>query len=84
MLALSLIITTVLLLMTRYRVWVYAALAGGLFSLSLWQLIDFFALILPKAWHGLNSFLAIICLCLVIFSLVSGYEKWQQNKQKPS
>ena len=76
MLALSLIITTALLLMTRYRVWVYAALAGGLFSLSLWQLI------LPTAWHGLNTFLAMLCLCFVIFSLVSAYEKWQQNKHK--
>lgn len=82
MLALSLIITTALLLMTPYRVWVYAALAGGLFSLSLWQLIDFFALILPTAWHGLNTFLAMLCLCFVIFSLVSAYEKWQQNKHK--
>lgn len=84
MLALSLGITTALLLMTRYRVWVYSALAGGLFSLSLWQLIDFFALILPKAWHGLNTFLSMICLCLVIFSVVWAYEKWQQNKHKPS
>jgi hypothetical protein len=33
MLALSLIATTLLLLMTRYRVWVYAALSGVLFAL---------------------------------------------------
>jgi hypothetical protein len=84
MLVLSLIATTLLLLMTRYRVWIYAALSGASFAVVLWSLMEFLIDILPIGWHGLSAFLAILWLYFVLFGVVSGYQKWLQHKHKQS
>jgi len=84
MLALSLIATTLLLLMTRYRVWIYAALSGAGFALVLWALMEFLMSILPTGWHGLSAFLAILWLYFVLFGVVSGYQKWLSHRHKHS
>lgn len=84
MLALSLITTTLFLLMTRYRVWVYAAVSGALFASVLWSLMDFIKVILPIEWHGLSAFLAILCIYFILFGVVSSYQKWQHHKHNQS
>lgn len=84
MLALSLIATTLLLLITRYRVWIYAALSGAGFAWVLWQLMAFLMRVLPKEWHGLSVFLAILWLYFVLFGVVLGYQKWLNYRHKHS
>ncbi|HNG11343.1 MAG TPA: hypothetical protein PKY17_08620, partial [Agitococcus sp.] len=71
-----------LLLMTRYRIWLYAALAGVLFASLLWGLIEFLARVLPSAWHGLNAFLAMLWLAFVFMGVDSSYHKWLLHKHK--
>lgn len=82
MLVLVITSSTLLLLMTRYRIWLYAALAGVLFAAILWGLIEFLANVLPSAWHGLNAFLAMLWLSFVFFGVESVYQKWLQHKHK--
>lgn len=84
MLAVSLIATTLLLLMTRYRVWVYAVLSGVGFALVLWSLMEFLMDVLPTGWHGLSAFLAMLWLYFVLFGVISGYQKWLHHKHKQS
>jgi predicted PurR-regulated permease PerM len=84
MLALSLIVTTLLLLMTRYRVWVYAVFSGASFALVLWSLMEFLRHALPTEWGGLSAFLAMLWLYFVLLGVVSGYQKWLHHKRKPS
>lgn len=71
-----------LLLMMRYRIWLYAALAGILFASLLWGLIEFLTKVLPSAWHGLNAFLAMLWLSFVFLGVESIYQKWLQHKHK--
>ena len=82
MLVLVIASSTLLLLMTRYRIWLYAALAGMLFASVLWGLIEFLTNVLPSSWHGLNAFLAMLWLSFVFLGGESVYQKWLQHKHK--
>ncbi|HQV22578.1 MAG: hypothetical protein H6996_09420 [Moraxellaceae bacterium] len=82
MMALSLLAIALFLCATRYRIWIYAAASGMMFSMSLWSLMQFLMGILPAEWHGLSAFLAILCVYCVIYVMVSAYQKWQHYKHK--
>ena len=55
MLILSIVTTTLLLMMTQHRVWVFAGIGGAVCSWGLSQLVTIFERILPPDWHVFNG-----------------------------
>ncbi|PTQ91039.1 hypothetical protein [Agitococcus lubricus] len=85
MLALTIITTLILVMMTRHRIWIYSATMGALFALGLWQLICFFDAILPPSWQAFNGVLAVLMVAIVLLPWLNSQEKRlakQQSEQK--
>lgn len=84
MFVLSLLAAIAFLLMTRYRVWIYAAVSGGSVAFVLWHLNHFLNGLLPLGWQSFSVFLAVLWLYACGAVVVLGYQKWQRYKHKQS
>jgi len=75
MLILSIVTTTLLLMMTQHRIWVFAGLGGAVCSWGLSQLVTIFERILPPDWHVFNGVFAFLVVAFVVLWLISLYER---------
>ncbi len=75
MLILSIVTTTLLVMMTQHRIWIFAAAVGALCSWALSQLIHVFTYVLPPAWHVFNGVFAFLAVASLTFWLISLLEK---------
>ena len=75
MLILSIVTTTLLVMMTQHRIWIFAAAVGALCSWALSQLIHVFTYVLPPAWHVFNGVFAFLVVAFVVLWLISLYER---------
>ena len=66
MLILTMVSATLLILMTRHRVWLYSLGIGAGLAWSLWRLMALFERIVPLDWQAFNGVLAFLVLALLV------------------
>jgi hypothetical protein len=79
MLILTMVSATLLILMTRHRVWLYSVGIGAGLAWSLWRLMALFERLLPPVWQVFNGVLAFLVLALVIMVIITIQEKAYQD-----
>jgi hypothetical protein len=79
MLLLSIVSATMLLMMTRHRIWLISAAGGAFLATCLWTLMVIFERVLPSTMQAFSGVLSFLLVAVVALGALTVHEKLQHE-----